>query len=92
MSSAKAFLSGVISFFALLKTLSHSADIAGIERVSKAHRQNLRCSNISIGRVSAGVFSKPGAQGAPCPYPQEGFGTQGSAEIVIVLHWTIQII
>jgi len=39
VSSAKAFLSGVISFFALLKTLSHSADIAGIERVSKAHRE-----------------------------------------------------
>jgi len=39
VSFAKAFLSGVISFFALLKTLSHSANIAGIERVSKAHRE-----------------------------------------------------
>jgi hypothetical protein len=27
---------GLTSFLALLKTLSHSADIAGIERVSKA--------------------------------------------------------
>lgn len=37
MSSARRFISGVISFFVLLKTLSHSVDIAGIERVSQAY-------------------------------------------------------
>ena len=92
MSSAKTFLSGVISFFALLKTLSHSADIAGIERVSKAHRENLGCSKISIGRVSAeepGVLSKLGGYYVSI---RKGFGTQGSAEVVIDLHLAIQII
>jgi hypothetical protein len=38
MLSVRAFLSRPSSFFALLKTLSHSADITGIERVSKAYR------------------------------------------------------
>jgi hypothetical protein len=33
ISSTKRFLSGAISFLVLLKTLSHSADIAGIARV-----------------------------------------------------------
>src|SRR5271170_4745220 len=37
MSSSSWFLSGVISFFALLKTRSHSVDIAGQDRVSRAY-------------------------------------------------------
>jgi hypothetical protein len=37
MSSDKAFLSGVRSFFALLNTRSHSVDIAGQDKVSRAY-------------------------------------------------------
>jgi hypothetical protein len=37
-SSARRFLSGVIGFLVLLKTLSHFADIAGFAKVSKASR------------------------------------------------------
>ena len=37
-SSLRRFLSGVINFFVLLNTRSHSADIAGIANVSKAQR------------------------------------------------------
>jgi hypothetical protein len=54
--------------------------------------RNLRCSKISMDRVSAeepGVLSKPGGTMSPI---RKGFGTQGSAEAVINLHWTIQII
>src|SRR5437868_7742302 len=42
--------------------------------------RNLRCSKISIGRLSAeepGVLSKPGGYHVPI---RKGFGTQGSAE------------
>jgi len=43
-SSLRRFLSGVINFFVLLNTRSHSADIAGIANVSKAQR-------CSVGKV-----------------------------------------
>src|SRR5436305_4002483 len=36
MSSASWFLSGVMSFFALLKTRSHSVDIAGQDKVIRS--------------------------------------------------------
>jgi hypothetical protein len=39
ISSVSRFLSGVMSFFALLKTLSHSEDVADIVRVSKEDDQ-----------------------------------------------------
>jgi hypothetical protein len=54
--------------------------------------RNFRCSKISIGRVSAeesGVVVE--ARGHHVPI-RKGFGTQGSAEVVIDLHWIIQII
>ena len=62
MSSARAFLSDVISFFALLKTLSHSTDITGIERVSKAYRVfpifvGAFCFGKGVGNVLAGPIS-----------------------------------
>ena len=37
MSSPRWFLLGVMSFFALLKTRSHSVDMAGQDRVSRAY-------------------------------------------------------
>src|SRR5271156_1140461 len=37
MSSSSWFLSGVMSFFALLKTRSHLVDIGGQDRVSRAY-------------------------------------------------------
>ena len=37
MLSVRAFLSGLNRFFALLNTLSHSANNTGIERVSKGY-------------------------------------------------------
>src|SRR5271156_3025302 len=37
MSLPKWFLSGLMSFFALLRTRSHSVDIAGQDRVPKAY-------------------------------------------------------
>src|SRR3954452_24772741 len=45
MSSSSWFLSGVMSFFALLKTRSHSVDIAGQDRVSRAYWK-------SVGKLS----------------------------------------
>jgi hypothetical protein len=54
--------------------------------------RNLRCSKISIGRVSAeepGVQSKLRGHHIPI---RKGFGTQSSAEVVTDLYWTIQII
>src|SRR2546423_13372180 len=51
-SSPRAFLSGVMSFLALLKTLSHSQEIAGQDKVSNAHCRILRrssCAHQAIG-------------------------------------------
>src|SRR5271156_6759452 len=45
MSSPGWFLSGVMSFFALLKTRSHSVDIAGQDKVSRADCKNVRKSS-----------------------------------------------
>jgi hypothetical protein len=42
MSFSGWFLSGVMSFFALLKTRSHSVDITGQDRVSRAYLKERR--------------------------------------------------
>jgi hypothetical protein len=51
-SSLRWFLSGVINFFVLLNTRSHSADIAGIANISKAQR-------CSVGKVDWASSGRP---------------------------------